>query len=147
MYELALGIWLVASVKTDGGLLLRLLPELLAVHALIERTVGDHDPIVMLGVLQITLGSDPIAGGIGVASQLTITVEDMRSRAANLHIGSAAVEVSLAAAAPTHLMGLAATARTPAARTLLIYLSHVVGQVVAPTGPTSADNSTAGHAR
>jgi len=102
---------LVATIKAHGRLLLGLLSPLQAIDALIEGAVRNHDPIIVLGVLQITFRSNPIARGIGIARQLTITIEDMRGGATNLHVRAATIEITLAAAAaPTHLMGFATAA-------------------------------------
>ena len=98
-----------ATVEAYGWLLLGLLSLLHTIDALIEGAVRDHDSIVVFGMLQVAFRSDPIARSIGIARQLTITIEDMRGSATNLHVGAATIEISLAAAA-THLMWFAAAA-------------------------------------
>lgn len=100
---------LMTTVKAHGRLLLGLLSLLQAIHALIESAIRDHDPIVVLGMLQIAFCGNPIARRIGIARQLTIAIEDMRGCPANLHVGTAAVEIALTAAA-AHLMRFAAAA-------------------------------------
>ena len=64
----------------------------LGLIALLLRLVERHDPPVMLGVLQIVLGCDAVAGRVGVARHLQIFLIDVRSGAANLDLRTRRIE-------------------------------------------------------
>jgi len=60
----------------------------LEVRVLLAELLLRHrdQPEIMLGVLEIVLGRDRIAGGLGVTRELEILLRDVIGRSANLHI-------------------------------------------------------------
>jgi len=53
---------------------------------------GRHDAEIMLGVLEVVLGGDAIARGLGVASKREILLVDLIGAAADFALGAARVE-------------------------------------------------------
>jgi hypothetical protein len=94
------------------------------------RLHGPHHPEIVLGVLQVVFGRDPIAGRVGVAGQLLIFLIDVLSGPADLDpVGPVGIEravgVVLRLAATT---APATTAAVTVAVTLALYtfeISHV----------------------
>ncbi len=69
--------------------------------ALILRVLDGHlrlgsrdDAVVVLGVLQIVLGHDPVAGALRIASELRVFFRDLLRRPADLHIRTVALVVA-----------------------------------------------------
>jgi len=56
--------------------------------------VSEDDPIVVLCVLQIILGEDVVAGGLGIAGELHVFLGDMGRCAAHLHIRAVRLEAA-----------------------------------------------------
>jgi hypothetical protein len=90
------------------------------------RLHGAHDPEIVLGVLQVVLGQDPVAGRLGVAGELLVLLINVLGGAAHLHaVGPVRIErpvyvvLRLAAAAAT-----AATTVTVAV-TLALYTFEI----------------------
>ena len=75
------------------------------------------DAIVMLGVLEIALGRDHVAGGERVAGERHVFLGDMRRGAPDLHVGPVQFIVPR-----QWILGLAATAA--AAPAILLSLPH-----------------------
>ena len=74
------------------------------------------DAVVVLGVLEIALGRDQVAGSERVAGERHVFLGDMRRGPANFHVGSVRFK------APRQwILGLAATAAAPA---ILLSLPH-----------------------
>lgn len=72
-----------------------------------------HHAIIMLGVLQVVFGLDPVPGRTRIARQLHILFVDMRRWPANLHVRSVALERAvrlIPAATAAARLTLAATA-------------------------------------
>src|ERR1051326_2611284 len=76
---------------------------------LILDLVGVHDAVVVLGVLEIILGLNAVAGRIGVARQLQVLLIDMRGGAANLDFRTAGIE------GPVGIVGVGGLLRPAAA--------------------------------
>ena len=101
-----------------------LLPELL-----LRR--GDQAQIV-LGVLEVVLGGDRIAGGLGVARKLQILLGDVVSGAADLHLRAVRlvnprqwiVMMTAAAAAATAATAVIALVAVPPSHALVLTVSH-----------------------
>src|SRR5690606_33189266 len=85
--------------------------------AAVRRLVGGEDAVIMLSMLKIILGADPIARRIGVARQRLVLLVNLRGAAPNLHVRSATVERSL-----SEMLGFA----PPATHTLRVgtWLHH-----------------------
>ena len=82
-----------------------------------ELRLGRHDDaVIVLGVLEIALGRDQVAGGERVASELHVFLGNMRRGPANFHVGSVRFIVPRQG-----ILGLAATAAAPA---ILLSLPH-----------------------
>src|SRR6185436_12817306 len=80
--EILAVVFAVVAIAADGLVAARLL-------VLAELLLGGRDqPEIMLGVLVVVLGCNGIARGARVARELEILFSDMRSRAADLDIGS-----------------------------------------------------------
>jgi len=80
--EILAVVFAVVAIAADGLVAARLL-------VLAELLLGGRDqPEIMLGVLVVVLGCNGIARGARVARKLEILFSDMRSRAADLDIGS-----------------------------------------------------------
>src|SRR5690606_15494437 len=58
------------------------------------RLRGGDDAIVMLGMLQIVLGHDPVARTVCVAGELRVFFRDLLCRTANLHVRAVALIVA-----------------------------------------------------
>jgi len=78
---------------------------------------GHDDAIIMLGVLEIALGRDHVAGGESVARERHVFLGDMRCGAPDLHVGPVRFVVPR-----QRILGLPATAA--AAPAILLSLPH-----------------------
>jgi len=81
------------------------------------RLRGHDDAIVVLGVLEIALRRDHVAGRERVAGERHVLLGDMRRRAPDFHVGAVRFVVPR-----QWILGLAAAATAPA---ILLSLSHV----------------------
>ena len=59
--------------------------------ALARRGIDVKDPVVVLGVLEVPLGGDPVAGGDGIPGQGKVLVQDLLNRAPNLGVRAVAI--------------------------------------------------------
>src|SRR5262245_31713559 len=94
---------------------LALMAAMLRAHL---RLRSHDDAIVMLGVLEIALRRDHVAGRERVAGERHVFLGDMRRRAPNLHVGAVRFVVPR-----QWILGLAAAASAPA---ILLSLPHVL---------------------
>src|SRR5690606_3276492 len=100
-----------------GMLLLLLRGALHRGHAL-----GQHDAVVVLRMLQIVFRRDAIPGGIGIAGELAVTLENGAGAAPDLHIGTVGIEIPMGAATAIRIaMG---TTALGTAATLTILVIH-----------------------
>ena len=76
----------VALVASTLALVLGTMAEVLVAGELRLRRRDDAE--IVLGVLQIGLGQDRVAGGLGIARQLNVFFSDMGGGSANLHVGA-----------------------------------------------------------
>jgi hypothetical protein len=54
--------------------------------------ISQDDAVVVFGMLEIVLGQNRVAGGLGVAGQLHVFFSDVRRIAANFDIGTSRLE-------------------------------------------------------
>ena len=104
---LAIPIGLSAALLLSLRVVLRLLSLL--------RLDRGHDAEVVLGVLKVALGHDPVALCVRIAGKLKVLLVDIGRRAANFHLRSGGVERPvrieiIAATAAAIVMTAAATA-------------------------------------
>jgi len=120
---------LVALVITVVVATLALLAERTALHGIriaahllhLLLAIGHDDAGVMLRVLQVVLGEDGVAGGLGVTCQREILLGDMGGRAPDFHIRSVRFE-----AARQRILTFAVVVVTTAASTILLSLPHAI---------------------
>ncbi len=94
-----LGIAVLAELFAFGALEATLpVPEtaaLLAIPRLLELlAVGHDDAVVVLRMLEVILGQNRIAGGLGVSRQGHVFLSDVRRCPTDLHVGSVRLEVA-----------------------------------------------------
>src|SRR5690606_19263435 len=66
--------------------------EVVALHALLHLGLGCEDnAVVVLRMLQIVLGNDPVAGALGIAGKRRILLGNVLCRTADFHIWAGAV--------------------------------------------------------
>src|SRR5262245_60519163 len=94
---------------------LALMAAMLRAHL---RLRGHDDAIVVLGVLEIALGRNHVAGRERIAGERHVFLGDMRRRAPDLHVGAVRFVVPR-----QWILGLAAAASSPA---ILLSLPHVL---------------------
>jgi len=87
---LLLRIRLVAALP--AVLVRLLLRRLLLLILLLGLRLRRHDAVIVLGVLEIILRHDAVAGRVGVARELQIFLIDVRCRAADFHLRAGRVE-------------------------------------------------------
>jgi len=66
--------------------------RILLLVLLLLRLGHRHDAEIVLGMLQVIFGHDPVAGGIGVTCQLQVLLVHMRGRTADFDLGTAGIE-------------------------------------------------------
>src|SRR5690606_28461011 len=95
LFEAAAGVALLAAIQLGPLLLLTVFRGAVAPALIAARDKPAHrldHTKIMVGVLPIGLGRDPIARGGRFAGQRLVLVEDLVGVAAHTHVGTAAIE-------------------------------------------------------
>ena len=79
---------------------------MLFLTALLSGLCGGHETEIMFGVLEIVLGGNAVASGVRITGKRLVFFIDVRSRAADLYVGTIAVK------SPVGIVPLLASAST-----------------------------------